>query len=69
MTSTSPVFGVTDKVRLARLALHAERAPWRSAREAAAAAHDESAAEVLWSAGCSSGFVKRFARPLGRHYA
>ena len=61
---TSPVFGVTDTVRLARLALHAARAPWRSAREAATAAPDQSAAEVLWSAGCSSAFVERFARPF-----
>ncbi|MDF3042683.1 MAG: amine oxidase, partial [Thermomicrobiales bacterium] len=59
-----PVFGVTDKMRLARLALHAERAPWRSAREAATAVPDQSAAEALWSAGCSSAFVERFARPF-----
>jgi phytoene dehydrogenase-like protein len=60
----SPVFGVTDTIRLARLALHAERAPWRSAREAATAAPDQSAAEALWSTGCSSAFVERFARPF-----
>jgi phytoene dehydrogenase-like protein len=61
---TSPVFGATDKVRLARLALHAARAPWQSAREAANGAQDQSAAEVLWSAGCSPAFVQRFARPF-----
>jgi len=61
---TSPVFGVADKVRLARLALHAQRAPWQSAREAATVAPDQSAAEALWSAGCSSAFVERFARPF-----
>jgi phytoene dehydrogenase-like protein len=61
---TIPVFGVPDKIRLARLALHAARAPWRSAREAATAASDQSAAEVLWSAGCSPAFVERFARPF-----
>jgi phytoene dehydrogenase-like protein len=61
---TSPVFGITDKVRLARLALGAARAPWRSAREAATAAPDQLAAEALWSAGCSPAFVERFARPF-----
>lgn len=61
---TSPVFGVADKLRLARLARHAVRAPWQSAREAAAAAPDQSAAEALWSAGCSPAFVERFARPF-----
>jgi phytoene dehydrogenase-like protein len=61
---TSPLFGITDKVRLARLALHAARAPWQSAREAAAAAPDQSAAEVLWSAGVSPEFVERIARPF-----
>ena len=60
----SPVFGVADKVRLARLALGAQRAPWGSAREAAAAIPQQSAAEVLWSAGCSQEFVDRFARPF-----
>jgi phytoene dehydrogenase-like protein len=61
---TSPVFGVADKVRLARLALHAKQAPWRSAREAAAETPDQSAAEALWSAGVSPAFVERFARPF-----
>lgn len=61
---TSPVFGVADKVRLARLALQAERAPWQTAREAATAAPDQSAAEALWSAGFSPAFVGRFARPF-----
>ncbi len=61
---TSPVFGVDDKVRLATMVLHAARAPWRSAREAALAMPDESAAETLRRLGYSSAFVERIARPF-----
>lgn len=61
---TSPVVGRGDQLRLARLAMRVARAPWRSARDAAASAPEVSAAEALWRDGFSPAFVERFARPF-----
>jgi phytoene dehydrogenase-like protein len=61
---SSPVFGIGDKARLARLAWRAGSAPWRSARDAAAAGPDQSAAMALRADGFSPAFVDRFARPF-----
>lgn len=59
---TSPVFPLTDKVRLARLALRVQRAEWESAAEAAGEMGSRSAADLLWGEGFSPAFVDRFAQ-------
>jgi phytoene dehydrogenase-like protein len=62
---TTRLFGLDDKVRLARLALECAAAPWESANEAArSSGAGGSAAEYLWSRGFSEAFVDRFARPF-----
>lgn len=62
---TTPVFPLSDKVRLAALAAQAAAAPWQSANQAATSlGHDVAAAEYLWSRGFSERFVDRFARPF-----
>lgn len=61
---TSPVFGVADKLRLARWAVELARAPWTTAAEAANAGVDVSALDALRRRGFSGAFVDRFARPF-----
>ncbi len=62
---TSSLFGGGDKLRLVALALRARLAGWESAREASGdPSTAPSAAELLWGAGFSRGFVDRFARPF-----
>jgi phytoene dehydrogenase-like protein len=61
---TTPLFTLGDKLRLARLAARAYAAPWESAHEIAAGGPAVSAAELLWGAGFSRGFVERFALPF-----
>ncbi len=61
---TSPLFGMADLSRLARLAAQAWRAPWRTAREAAEAMGPLAGVDVLWQEGFSRRFVDRFARPV-----
>jgi len=61
--TTTPLFPLGDKLRLALLAAKALAAPWASARDAAGPpAADVSAAEALWAAGFGRNFVDRFAR-------
>lgn len=61
---TSPVFGVADKLRLARWAAEVGRAPWTTAAEAATASEDQSALSALRASGFSEDFIDRFARPF-----
>lgn len=62
---TTRLFGLGDKLRLARLALECAAAPWESANEAArSAGAGGSAVEYLWSRGFGEAFVDRFARPF-----
>lgn len=62
---SSPVFPLADKLRLARWALEARRAGWRSAAEAACEpGEDRSALEALRARGFSDAFIDRFARPF-----
>ncbi len=62
---TSPLFGFTDKIRLATLALRVRGASWGSAREAAGdPERDMSAADLLWDGGFGRKFVDHFARPF-----
>ncbi len=63
--ATTSLFGLGDKVRLARLAAEVSVAPWQTANEAATSlGHDVPASEFLWSRGFSEAFVDRFARPF-----
>lgn len=59
---TSPVFGLPDKLRLAKWALGVSRARWTSAAEAAIAGDDISALTALRRRGFSDVFIDRFAR-------
>lgn len=63
--ATSSLFGLADKVRLAKLAVSALGADWQSAREAAETRLGAmSGEEALWAQGFSASFVNRFARPF-----
>jgi phytoene dehydrogenase-like protein len=61
---TSPVFGLPDKLRLARWGAGLARAPWTTAAEAANATEDRTALGVLRAEGFSDAFIDRFARPF-----
>jgi len=61
---TSPVFGVADKVRLARWGVETSRAPWTTIAEAAVATDDRSILGELRAMGFSEAFIDRFARPF-----
>lgn len=61
---TSPVFGLGDKIRLARWGLEASRAPWTTIAEAANATDDQSIEGALRSHGFTDAFIDRFARPF-----
>jgi phytoene dehydrogenase-like protein len=62
---SSPVFPLSDKLRLARWALEMRRAGWRSAAEAACELdEDRSALRALRARGFSDAFIDRFARPF-----
>lgn len=61
---TSPVFGLSDKLRLARWTAEMARAPWTTSAEAANATQDQSALNALRSYGFSDNFIDRFARPF-----
>lgn len=59
---TSPVFGVADKLRLAKWGAELARAPWTTAAEAANATGDISALNALKRRRFSDAFIDRFAR-------
>ena len=61
---SSPVFGMADKLRLARWGAEMGRAPWTTAAEAANATGDQSALNALRAHGFSTDFIDRFARPF-----
>ncbi len=61
---TSPVFGVADKLRLAKWAAEVSRGQWTTAAEAANAGDDISALDALRRRGFSDAFIDRFARPF-----
>ena len=61
---TNPVFGIRDKLRLARWGAQMVAAPWTTAAEAAIASPDQSALEALRAYGFSDAFIDRFARPF-----
>ena len=61
---TSPIFGVTDKIRLARWGAEVSRAPWTTIAEAATETDDQSIVAELRSRGFSEAFIDRFARPF-----
>ncbi len=61
---TSPVFGLADKLRLAKWATEVSQSQWTTAAEAANAGDDISALEALRRRGFSDAFIDRFARPF-----
>jgi phytoene dehydrogenase-like protein len=62
---TSSMFGVADKIRLAKLALTAVRSDWQCAADASQTELGAmTAEEALWASGFSREFVDRFARPF-----
>lgn len=62
---TAPVFGVADKLRLARWALETSRAAWDSAADAAnEQGIDRSGMAMLRERGFSTRFIRRFAQPF-----
>ncbi|MGI9254247.1 MAG: FAD-dependent oxidoreductase, partial [Thermomicrobiales bacterium] len=63
--ATSTVFGLDDKLRLARLAIEARRSDWQCAAEAAESPLGQrSARDALAAAGFGPRFIDRFARPF-----
>ncbi|HEV2068076.1 MAG TPA: NAD(P)/FAD-dependent oxidoreductase [Thermomicrobiales bacterium] len=62
---TAPVFGMADKLRLARWALETSRADWDSSADAAnEQGIDRSGMAMLRDRGFSTGFIRRFAQPF-----
>lgn len=62
---TAPVFGIADKLRLARWALITSRATWDSAANAAnEQGIDRSGMDMLKDRGFSASFIGRFAQPF-----
>ncbi len=61
---TSPVFGIGDKLRLARWGAEVAAAPWMSTAEAANELPDRSALDEFRERGFSDSFIDRFARPF-----
>jgi len=62
---TSPVFGMADKLRLARWALETSREDWDSAADAAnEQGIDQSGMALLKDRGFSNSFIRRFAQPF-----
>jgi phytoene dehydrogenase-like protein len=61
---TSPVFGMADKVRLARWGAGITSAQWMTATNAATIPEDRSALSDLRAHGFSESFIDRFARPF-----
>jgi phytoene dehydrogenase-like protein len=61
---TSPVFGIGDKLRLARWGAEVAAAPWTSSAEAANELPNRSALDALRDRGFSDAFIDRFAKPF-----
>lgn len=61
---TNPVFGIGDKLRLARWGAEVAAVPWTSTAEAANERSNQSALDALRDRGFSDAFIDRFARPF-----